>query len=106
MIYFHLVFEHLFLTKKEIQESERNQLIIQKHMLKTLKISDSEELRKRLSDPHLLQYLSSLLDENCSQLLCKFVGGSEENARVPSKLSMALDMLRITFDDAQSCDEE
>ena len=76
-------------------------------MLKILKISDSNELRTRFSDPHLLQYLSALLDDDCSHLLCKFVGGLEGNARLPPKLSMALDMLKISLDDSpQSCDEQ
>jgi hypothetical protein len=106
MIHIFPVFEHVFLTSKEIQESERNQLIIQKHVVKTLKISDSNELRKRLSDPHLLQYLSAFLDDDCGHLLCSFVGGLGGNTRIPSKLSMALDMLKISFNDAQSCDED
>jgi hypothetical protein len=74
-------------------------------LVKLLKNSDSNELRKGLTDPHLLLHLSTLLDDDCSNLLCKFVNRGSGIDKIPAKLSMALDFLKMSLDDNQECEE-
>ena len=57
-----------------------------------------------MRDPHLLLYMGGQLDDNMLDLLCKYVG-DRGTGRPPAKLSMSLDMLKMSFEDNGDDDE-
>ena len=73
--------------------------------MKLLKNLKKEDLHKKMKDPHFIMYLSKYLDPTILSLLCKFLS-DKSVSKLPAKLSMSFDMLKLTLDDGSSLDDD
>ena len=90
-------YEHVFPTGSELREVKQKNLA-RKHIGRLLRDGLKGESKDRLKDPHLLLYMSDLLDRDSMRQMCNYV--SDKVSKRPSaKLSMCLDMLKMSFDD-------
>jgi hypothetical protein len=90
-------FEHSFPSPLELNDN-RLQAIARKHVLKILGSSAANQAHtiiNRLRDPHLLVYLSNILDESSHAALCKALIAADTSHRLPGNVVAALDLVRM-----------
>lgn len=97
-------FEHVFPTTEELREAQTVKLA-RKHICRLLKAGVNSNTKNKLKDPHLLLYLSSFLDDSALAMLCEYIN-DKSPTRAPAKLSMSLDMLKMSFDDSTGSEDE
>ena len=78
--------------------SQQSATLARKYIGRLLKDAGKAETRTKMKDPHLLLHISALMDEISLDLLCKYVGASAVG-RMPGKVAMSLDILKISFDE-------
>jgi hypothetical protein len=67
--------EHSFPSPLEISEGY-NMAVARKYIFKLISQSYSQEVQLRLKDPHLLLYLSEIIDIDIVSKLCSFLSGN------------------------------
>lgn len=107
------VFEdHLFPTLYELQDGNIAQTAT-RYLLKLLKnIHKSENLNlRRLRDPHLLLYLSTLIEEDVFQSLCGYLNPNccpqlnKQNAILSESVKLGLSMVQLSLEHALNDNE-
>ncbi len=98
-------YEHVFPTTAELHSDVTQSKLARKHIGRILKTGINKDIKGKMRDPHLLLYMGEQLDEKMLDLLCKYVG-DRGAGRPPAKLSMSLDMLKMTFDDNSNGDDD
>ena len=94
-------FDHTFPTPNELEASQKDSDIAKKYLIKLLKNLNKEDVHKKMKDPHFIMYLSKYLDPTILSLLCKFLS-DKSMSKLPAKLSMSFDMLKLTLDESSS----
>ena len=92
-------YEHVFPTSHELLHDATQNNLARKHIGRILKAGINNDMKARMKDPHLLLYMAEQIDDKTLDLLCKYVG-DRGTGRPPAKLSMSLDMLKMSFDDS------
>ena len=94
-------YDHVFPTSSELQCDVSQQNLAKKHIGRILKDGVNGGMKDRFRDPHLLMYMSDHLDDKMLDLLCKYIR-DRGTGRPPAKLSMSLDMLKLSFGDSHT----
>lgn len=93
-------FEHSFPSECEMQNNENTAKVAKLHFNQILLGISNPGTKSRMKDPHLLHYISKILDANTRDALCRSL--SDGTDRFPGLVKVALDMVKMTLDTSRS----
>ena len=93
-------FEHSFPSECEMQNNENTAKVAKLHFNQILLGISNPGTKSRMKDPHLLHYLSKMLDANTRDALCRSL--SDGTDRFPGLVKVALDMVKMSLDTSRS----
>lgn len=93
-------FEHSFPSDCEMSSNENTAKVAKLHFSRILSGLSQPGTKDRMRDPHLLFYLSKVLDVPTRDALCRsLVDGTD---RFPGLVKVALDMVKMSIDNSRS----
>ena len=93
-------FEHSFPSECEMENNENTAKVAKLHFNKILLGLSLPGTKIRMRDPHLLFYISKMLDSNTRDALCRSL--TDGTDRFPGLVKVALDMVKMSLDTGRS----
>lgn len=93
-------FEHSFPSECEMVSDENTAKVAKLHFSRIISDLASPGTKDRMRDPHLLFYISKILDPTTRDALCRSLRDGTD--RFPGLVKVALDMVKINFDGTKS----
>ena len=93
-------FEHSFPSECEMDSNENTAKVAKLHFARIISDLASPGTKDRMRDPHLLFYLSKILDPTTRDALCRSLRDGTD--RFPGLVKVALDMVKINLDGTKS----
>ena len=93
-------FEHSFPSDCEMSSNENTAKVAKLHFSRLLSSLSQPGTKDRMRDPHLLYYMSKILDVPTRDALCRsLIDGTD---RFPGLVKVALDMIKMSIDNSRS----
>lgn len=93
-------FEHSFPSECEMENNENTAKVAKLHFNQILLGLSLPGTKIRMRDPHLLFYISKMLDSNTRDALCRSL--TDGTDRFPGLVKVALDMIKMSLDTSRS----
>ena len=93
-------FEHSFPSECEMENNENTSKVAKLHFNQILLGISLPGTKNRMKDPHLLSYISRMLDSNTRDALCRSLNDGTD--RFPGLVKVALDMVKMSLDTSRS----
>ena len=93
-------FEHSFPSECEMQGDHDTMRLAKLHFTRILSSLSSDTIKERMRDPHLLLYISRILDLPTRDSLCRSL--LDKNTQLPGMVKVALDMVKMSLDTSRS----
>ena len=93
-------FEHSFPSECEMESNENTAKVAKLHFNQILLGLSLPGTKIRMRDPHLLFYISKMLDSNTRGALCRSL--TDGTDRFPGLVKVALDMVKMSLDTSRS----
>ena len=95
-----LEFEHSFPSEIEIHSNHETSRLAKLHFNRILASLSTDGTKERMRDPHLLLYISRILDLPTRDSLCRSL--MDGTNRFPGMVKVALDMVKMSLDTSRS----
>lgn len=93
-------FEHSFPSECEMSSNENTARVAKLHFSRILSGLSQPGTKDRMRDPHLLHYMSKILDVPTRDALCRsLIDGTD---RFPGLVKVALDMVKMSIDNSRN----
>jgi hypothetical protein len=93
-------FEHSFPSDCEMSSNENTAKVAKLHFSRILSALSQPGTKGRMRDPHLLHYMSKILDVPTRDALCRSLADGTD--RFPGLVKVALDMVKVSIDNSRS----